>query len=62
MTLWIDRLLALVALAALAIFLAVPVLKVAELDLTIVIVAVTLLAAVDFFLAVVRRRNGNGNN
>lgn len=55
MTLWVDRLLALVALSALAIFLAVPVLKVGEIDLTIVIVAVVLLAAIDFFLSVFRR-------
>ena len=57
MKLWVDRLLALVALSGLVIFLAVPVLKVQELDLIIVIAAVVLLAAVDFFLSVFR---GNG--
>ena len=54
MKLWVDRLLALVALSGLVIFLAVPVLKVQELDLIIVIAAVVLLAAVDFFLSVFR--------
>jgi hypothetical protein len=51
----LDRLIALVALAALGVFLAVPVLKLRELDLTIVIVACFLLAAVDFGFALFRR-------
>lgn len=51
----LDRLIAIVALAGLGVFLAVPVLKLRELDLTIVIVVCFLLAAVDFGLATFRR-------
>lgn len=62
----LDRLIALAALAALGVFLAVPVLKLRELDLTIVIVVCFLLAAVDFGLTMFHRdgtdKPGQGEN
>lgn len=59
---WVDRVLAVLAFGALVIFLAVPMLKLGEIDFTIVIIAVLLLAGVDFALSIFTRRNGNGRN
>lgn len=56
----VDRLLALAALAGLGAFLLVPVLKLRELDLTIVIVACFVLAAVDFGLTLFGRDRKGG--
>lgn len=57
-----DWILALLALLTLGIFLAILVFSVPELDLAIVLAIGLLLAAIDFALALFRRKkNGNGD-
>lgn len=53
-----DKIMALVALATMVAFLAVVIVEVPHLDLAIVVIVVSLMAAYDFFLAIFRQRNG----
>lgn len=57
-----DRILAVLSLASLAAFVSVLIWYIAEIDLTIITIAVLIMAALDFYLLTVRSQSDEGRS